>query len=113
MVEYASPDAVRRGAPKGSGSAFKSVDGRSVGKKPRPVPRDDFTEMAGKQRARVEVQNPERSPKRQRLDEPVTATQRPGKKNYKGRSKPGAALASAQRESVAIIPSQGKKIIFD
>lgn len=79
------------------------------------MPRDDETETAGKRRAhtRVEVQSHERSPKRQRLDGPVMPTQKTGKRDYKGRAKPGAALASAERGSVAILPSQGKKIKFD
>jgi len=35
-----------------------------------------------------------------------------GYKGVKGRSKPGAALAMAKRESAAIVPSRGKKITF-
>ena len=115
VVEYASPDAVRRGAPKGSASAFKPVGMKRVDKRPRPVRRDDETETVAKRRAHtgVEVQNHDRPPKRQRLDGPVMPTQKPGKRDYKGRSKPGAALASAQRGTVAILSSQGKKIVFD
>src|SRR6266576_4445058 len=40
VVEYASPDAVRRGAPKGSGGASKLADGKTMGKKPRPLRKD-------------------------------------------------------------------------
>jgi len=112
VVEYASPDAVRRGAPKGSGGASKLAHGKTKGKKPRPLRKD--AELAEqKAPAKVEEESPERSPKRQRVDKPDPRTPKPGKREYKGRSKPGAALASAQRESVAIIPSQGKKIKFD
>lgn len=115
VVEYASPDAVRRGAPKGSAGASKLVDVKTRDRKPRRVPRDNETETAGKRRGHtgVEAQSHERSPKRQRLDIPVMPTEKPVKRDYKGRSKPGAALASAQRGSVAILSSQGKKIIFD
>ncbi|KAF8345558.1 hypothetical protein F5887DRAFT_1102295 [Amanita rubescens] len=112
VVEYASPDAVRRGAPKGSGSASKLADGKTMGKRPRPLRKDDEMEKQ-KAPAKVEGESPDRSPKRQRVDKPDPRTPKPGKREYKGRSKPGAALASAQRESVAIIPSQGKKIKFD
>lgn len=38
--------------------------------------------------------------------------ERGGYKGVKGRSKPGAALALAKRESTAIVASQGKKITF-
>jgi RNA recognition motif-containing protein len=113
VVEYASPDAVRRGAPKGSGSASKLADGKTMGKKPRPPLRKDDETEKKEAPAKVEEESPERSPKRQRVDKPDPRTPKPGKREYKGRSKPGAALASAQRESVAIIPSQGKKIKFD
>lgn len=43
---------------------------------------------------------------------PSSASDRGGYKGVKGRSKPGAALALAKRESAAIVASQGQKITF-
>lgn len=45
---------------------------------------------------------PKRKEERVRLD-----------RKGKPRTKPGAALAAAQREQAAIVPSLGKKITFD
>ncbi|KAK2465961.1 hypothetical protein APHAL10511_001602 [Amanita phalloides] len=89
VIEYASPDAVRRGAPKGPGKAPRL----------KPLPTD------GKPLKTARLEHPS---KRQRVDEAKTF-----KKGPTRRMKPGASLASAQRESVVIIPSQGKKIKFD
>ena len=59
----------------------------------------------------------EHSAKRQRVEReepPHRAYEgRPGKDSRpKVRAKPGAALANAKRETVGIVPSQGKKIVF-
>jgi hypothetical protein len=41
-----------------------------------------------------------------------TPTGKESTSRSKSRTKPGAALALAQRQSVAILPSQGSKIVF-
>ncbi|KIP02111.1 hypothetical protein PHLGIDRAFT_503084 [Phlebiopsis gigantea 11061_1 CR5-6] len=73
VVEYASPEAVRRG---GAGSRPKKPDADGAEK-------------------------PRRERRRQ-----------PREERTRARAKPGAALASAKRETVGIVPSLGKKIVF-
>ncbi|KII95284.1 hypothetical protein PLICRDRAFT_149892 [Plicaturopsis crispa FD-325 SS-3] len=125
VVEYASADAVRRGG----GPRPKREDGPrnpkdKYSKETRPPRRKaaDNTGYKGtprEARARVtedpsaEEQAP---PKRQRVEEPQPAEGGGGRggrdKSNRPRSKPGAALALAKRESAAIVPSQGKKTHF-
>src|SRR5271168_1035233 len=120
IVEYASPDAVRRGAPKG-----KSSDG-TIGKDRRkrlPIrPHHDF-------RSNRPFTQPKEAPETADTYEVPAAdpglmnrtsdvkewTSPKGGVRHKGpntRPKPGAALALAKRESAAILPSQGHKITF-
>lgn len=94
VVEYASPDAVRRG---GGPRVHESKDTQQKpnGKTEKEDPEEE--EAA-----------PSRAKKPKIIGEGDTR-----KKGGKARrAKPGAALALAQREKVAIVPSTGKKIKF-
>jgi hypothetical protein len=112
VIEYASPDAVRRGMPKA-----KQTNKEELHKKKRRAgPR------AGQDGDAPENEEIEQHPlKRQRVDKASNGNvQQHDKRRINGpnkgpkyRKKPGAALASAQREFVAIVPSQGKRIKFD
>ncbi|KAJ3500423.1 hypothetical protein NLJ89_g9803 [Agrocybe chaxingu] len=125
VVEYASPDAVRRGAPKdakpaGGGAPQKTKRGLSAGyhrtkskQAVRSVPRRP-QDIAAKEEAKKaeEARNtrkglPNPSPSKA---EGSDATVR--HKGPKSRPRPGAALALAKRESAAIVASQGQKITF-
>jgi len=119
VVEYASPDAVRRGA-------SKSAQVRRVEDKRRVVgyaenrglkKADGEAEEMSKESTAVQHEKPphlEDSSKTgktsfsQRNKAPDVWVQR----TFSSRPKPGAALAKAKRETVAIVPSQGKKIVF-
>jgi RNA recognition motif-containing protein len=114
VVEYASPDAVRRGGgprPKGS------VNERSKGEK-------QASKGENKKRKHEETEEDTQADHEQG-DEKEDGSTWP-KKSFKGersytqktqgrsgsRPKPGAALALAKRESAAIVPGAGKKIVF-
>ncbi|KAJ7126460.1 hypothetical protein C8R43DRAFT_708068 [Mycena crocata] len=119
VVEYASPDAVRRGAPK-----TKREDGGA--EKPQ---RRTFKEAKSRgpraekklERAKnVTEEGPttfSRPSRDYTAPTPHDAAETGGdgrreRKGPKNRPKPGAALALAKRESAAIVPSQGKKVVF-
>lgn len=115
-VEYASPDAVRRGGgpgPRPERSKYQNRDQQ------RREPRTSVAEAGGDSMmedgagaggvddgAGAVEDSPQRrregNGERVRLD-----------RKGKPRTKPGAALAAAQREQAAIVPSLGKKITFD
>ena len=118
VVEYASPDAVRRGAPKG-----KSSDG--------PIAKDRRNRLPSKPYHDFKSNHSFSEPKEETFEsadavndipipdsDPVNCPFIPSKKGdvrHKGpktRPRPGAALALAKRESAAILPSQGNKITF-
>ncbi|KAF8165735.1 hypothetical protein B0H34DRAFT_794092 [Crassisporium funariophilum] len=123
VMEYASPDAVRRGAPK-----TKTDGAASNGRRPFPTNNRSSTysrpnssyqprEMPETQEA-VEV--PAEESEEKKVHHGKERTPRGDRKELEGvrhkgpktRPKPGAALALAKRESAAIIPSQGQKITF-
>ncbi|KAH9077129.1 hypothetical protein EDB83DRAFT_2504390 [Lactarius deliciosus] len=91
VVEYASADAVRRGG--GAGSRPNKTKGRPETTTPSSVPRDDDKSMDSGRRS--------------------SASSKVDRGTRKARPAPGAALALAKREQVAIVPSQGRRIIFD
>ncbi|OBZ70411.1 Nucleolar protein 13 [Grifola frondosa] len=113
VVEYASPEAVRRG---GAGPRPERVT-RSGPRQQRPKVSQDTEELEGQlppdetpgDRAEEEDQ-PMQKPRRTDNDS-RTFSGRSGKFT-RTRTKPGAALAQAKRESAAIVPSQGRKIVF-
>ncbi|KAF7352416.1 hypothetical protein MVEN_01206100 [Mycena venus] len=109
VVEYASADAVRRGAPKGKredGAAERMPQRRKEAKSRGP-------------RAEKKLQREKDVPARKAdsyaaPQDPDSGVAEPEQKRKgpKSRPKPGAALAQAKRESAAIVPSQGKKVVF-
>ncbi|KAJ7591487.1 hypothetical protein C8J56DRAFT_935691 [Mycena floridula] len=118
VVEYASADAVRRGAPKGPRPA-----GDATSKPPIRDPKAKYTKEGRPPRhprtapppkaAKVEIQEPATVEQpRLRVARPAEAPRR--EKGPRSRPKPGAALAMAKRQSAAILPSTGpsKKITF-
>jgi len=117
VVEYASADAVRRGGGAGhkpkkapaeypsEGHAYRKRHDRTVG------------DGADEKRSTAAIAtNP-----RPQEKESTAAGRRSGastnaevaRKTRKSRTAPGAALALAKREQVAIVPSQGRRITFD
>lgn len=129
VVEYASPDAVRRGGagPRGDKDKTRSKPVNGTGdqqdaeeggqaEKPRrervrPVRKRDTAEDGEDQpakRRRAEGEGEEdggSAPRRERKESR-------GERSSKARAKPGAALANAKRGAVSIVPSEGKKIVF-
>lgn len=133
VVEYASPDAVRRGAPKTSrpadGTPVKGRKPLSAGyKKTRTFPTpskyktDDDSRTHDGPAAKDEPHNvnveadvdPKKRREKKEGRSPLKGDKSDGfrHKGPKSRPKPGAALALAKRESAAILPSQGQKITF-
>ncbi|KAG1752417.1 uncharacterized protein EDB91DRAFT_1215906 [Suillus paluster] len=106
VVEYASADAVRRGG--GPRLQQNTVtDNTDTESRPqshsRPRRRDEDEKEHRTQRDDAEStpqRNQKEAPRHMKAD------------RSRGRPKPGAALAQAPRESAAIIPSQGHKIVF-
>jgi hypothetical protein len=152
-LEYASPDATRRGEGKsqpGTGKtkvregkkerlakkqALGGEEGEAVEEDEEPSPkkrrRDDRgpSEREERLKARskrmgkagdedeaedsMELDQPEQEQGQRRpRPGPGEYKGREGKPKYKARTKPGAALALAKRENVAIVPSEGVKIKF-
>ncbi|OSC98936.1 RNA-binding domain-containing protein [Trametes coccinea BRFM310] len=116
VVEYASPEAVRRGgggpprADKGHGGGQRGE--RRPGKRERDSGRaEDAAEgeqrPAKKRHADGGDEAEEKGARGKRFDAGGK-----GGKNPRARARPGAALALAKREDVSIVPSQGKKIVF-
>jgi RNA recognition motif-containing protein len=123
VVEYASADAVRRGG--GAVPKLQKSEGWDVPKKldqqkrerKRTKPLDEELAPAATtdegRDGRVNRdgrQEPPHKKRRQFDSQPDRGG--PRAKSSRNRTKPGAALASAKRESAAIIPSQGQKIKF-
>lgn len=123
VVEFASADAVRRGGgPRPKLEGENGPRGRGPAKRPKPFQRKGpGTAFAAQKNAERKKQEAEEAsmaktagphgdtPSSQPYKERKGAIDR---KPYKARSKPGAALALAKRESAAIIPAQGKKTVF-
>ncbi|KAF9534631.1 hypothetical protein CPB83DRAFT_901605 [Crepidotus variabilis] len=124
VVQYAGPDAVRRGASKSliPGQRYKPKPLSAGYKKTRGRKDDDVkgkanvlaTEAANSTDPSDITLNPNKQ--RERKDRTVPSDHQaapfPRHKGPKSRPKPGAALALAKRETAAIVPSQGKKITF-
>ncbi len=119
VVEYASPEAVRRGGgPRGDRDKTKDTRDNEKpnarrGERVRP------TRKRTAEDGDPEGDEVEKPVKRVRLEENEVASEHPVRERREGegrqskfRAKPGAALAMAKRETVSIVPSQGKKIVF-
>lgn len=118
VVEYASPEAVRRGG--GGPPREKREKGGETGgrgkqfgaKRERPSrPRQGDAEGGGEE-GEGEDQGPPAKKRRADGGDGGKDRRDKGGKGARPRSKPGAALAMARREDVSIVPSQGKKIVF-
>lgn len=127
IVEYASAEAVRRGAGRAAAAALAqkgTQDGAprsSAHAKPRGRPAGTVPPS----RAHAKVQSRETGPgdddvvvaepssfeSPRRAERGLDSSKRPAFQSRK-RAKPGAALAQAQREKVAIVPSQGTRLKF-
>ncbi|GBE79615.1 RNA-binding protein [Sparassis crispa] len=117
VMEYASPDAVRRGG--GSAPAAQKAHG------PHQT-RLDAREAPTFSKRKIRTEEPEadmetdgalepRARQRRRLGPQPQISDRKPQRDWKpsrARVKPGAALAQAKRESASIVPSQGQKIVF-
>ncbi|KAF8806211.1 hypothetical protein BYT27DRAFT_7191523 [Phlegmacium glaucopus] len=120
VVEYGSPDAVRRGAPKGKSSggaiAMDRRNRRPTG--PRHDSRSDRSFTKPEEASETADANEVPAADSDLMNHTSDAKERTSSKNSirhkgpKSRPKPGAALALAKRESAAILPSQGHKITF-
>jgi RNA recognition motif-containing protein len=113
VVEYASADAVRRGGGPRSQSEHKSGPGkRHGGRQPDAESRPRTQSRPGRR-----GENEKEHSTQQDDAESIRRNQKEAPRHIRadrvrGRPKPGAALAQAPRESAAIIPSQGQKIVF-
>ncbi|KAG2073617.1 hypothetical protein BDR04DRAFT_1049907 [Suillus decipiens] len=111
VVEYASADAVRRGGGPRLPSEHKSGPKRHGGRQPDAESHPRSQSRPGRRNEK------EHSIQQDDTTESIRQKQKEGPRHVKtdrvrGRPKPGAALAQAPRESAAIIPSQGQKIVF-
>jgi RNA recognition motif-containing protein len=117
VVEYASADAVRRGGGAGHKPKKAPAEYSSEGHGYRKGHDRTVGDGADEKRSTAAIAtNP-----RPQVKESTTAGRRSGastnaevaRKTRKSRTAPGAALALAKREQVAIVPSQGRRITFD
>lgn len=111
VVEYASADAVRRGGGPRLQSEHKGNPGKRHGD------RQPDTESRPRSQSGPRRRDEKEHSTQQDAAESTRRNQKEGPRHIKadrvrGRPKPGAALAQAPRESAAIIPSQGQKIVF-
>ncbi|KAG8952632.1 hypothetical protein FRC04_003994 [Tulasnella sp. 424] len=119
-LEFASADAIRRGGyvedtenPGQYVFGFKGMPSKN-GKKSTKR-KDMRPPRAQRAQARQEREEDRAKEKERTLAEGipvVTAAPTAKPAERKSRPKPGSALAMAKRESVAIVPSQGKKVVF-
>ncbi|EPT03662.1 hypothetical protein FOMPIDRAFT_1035281 [Fomitopsis schrenkii] len=130
VIEYASPDAVRRGGniprSKGEGKRDGAPGANRRERQPRTerthangeAPRADRKRKILPEDADVEQMadhdGEDASRKKQRTEDWHGTRDAAGrdKKPPRARPKPGAALALAKRETAAIVPAQGRKIVF-
>lgn len=119
-VEYASPDAVRRGGGPGARPERSKTRVGARGDQDRSGGRDQ-SRSRGRQADTNEGQGEDADQgqaRERRYEDKAGGRGGDGERirldrKGKPRAKPGAALAAAQREQAAIVPSQGKKITFD
>lgn len=118
MVEYASADAVRRGGGAGHKRKLKSASTEAPKESHARSKRRDST-MGDGTRGKSGVETTIiTSPQEERSaatgrGNGASAKPKVDHRRHKSRIAPGAALALAKREQVAIVPSQGRRITFD
>ncbi|KAF8437129.1 hypothetical protein L210DRAFT_3406132, partial [Boletus edulis BED1] len=107
VVEYASPDAVRRGGgprhPKGEQDQKSRSRSGKAPQKDAPYSKQRKPQWHTKQGDGEDAEAAEI---------PAETTTPRHDRSYTRRAKPGAALAHALRQSAAILPGQGEKIVF-
>jgi len=115
VVEYASADAVRRGG--GAGPRPNKVSSLIAVTRPaRRERRESVVSNRGERKSRPETTNLTSGPRDEKSMDSGRrsgATRKVDNGTRKSRPAPGAALALAKREQVAIVPSQGRRIKFD
>jgi hypothetical protein len=127
VVEYASADAVRRGGGAGHKPRIKATEVHSEGHSRRKT-RDSVAEDEANEKGPTttttttttttpsKAQNEKSTAADRRSDTSSKSKVTNGTRTWKSKSSrptPGAALALAKREQVAIVPSQGRRITFD
>lgn len=114
VVEYASADAVRRGGGAGHKPKRTSTEGakesRSRSKKCESMVDDGASGKRSTEAITTSAEPPEE--KSTAIGRRSSAKPRVDHGKHKSRLAPGAALALAKREQVAIVPSQGRRITF-
>lgn len=123
VVEYASADAVRRGGGAGHKPRKKATEVHSEGHSRRKT-RDSDDEA--NEKGAITTTTTTTSPSKAQKEKGTAADRRSDtsarskvtngtrtRKSKPSRPAPGAALALAKREQVAIVPSQGRRITFD
>lgn len=113
VVEYASADAVRRGGGAGSRPNKVSRPVATAGLERRESAGGNRGERKGRQEATIFTSGPPRDEKSMDSGRRSGASKKVDNGTRKPRPAPGAALALAKREQVAIVPSQGRRITFD
>jgi hypothetical protein len=123
VVEYASADAVRRGGGAGHKPRKKSTEVHGEGhsrRKTRDSVADDEVDEKGFTTTKT-ITTPSKAQEKSTATDRRSDTYAKSKvtngtrtrKSKSSRPTPGAALALAKREQVAIVPSQGRRITFD
>jgi len=121
VVEYASADAVRRGGGPGHKPRKKSTEGHSR-RKTRDSVADDEVNEKGSTTTTTTPSMAQKEKKSTAADrrgdtstnaKPKVTNGTRTRQSKSSRPAPGAALALAKREQVAIVPSQGRRITFD
>jgi RNA recognition motif-containing protein len=120
VVEYASADAVRRGGGAGPRPRKTSAEGTGEGhtrRKKRESAVGDRANDESHTAAGITTKNSKPQEERGMAPNRWSGPSAKAKVNSSGTRKPrpapGAALALAKREQVAIVPSQGRRITFD
>ncbi|CEL59482.1 RNA-binding protein rnp24 OS=Schizosaccharomyces pombe (strain 972 / ATCC 24843) GN=rnp24 PE=4 SV=2 [Rhizoctonia solani AG-1 IB] len=106
VLEYGSPDAVRRGGG-GPRPNKRHVENEEAKETPRAAKKRKFAE--GNAENADESEDVAKSPQKSK---PKGDEQYIRAKDGRLRPKPGAALAMAKKETVAIVPSTGKRTVF-
>ena len=122
MVEYASADAVRRGGGAGHKPRKKLTEVHSEGHLHRKRTRDSVADDRVKKGSATTTTTTTTTIPKAQTERSTAADRRSntsakskfanGTRTRKSRPAPGAALALAKREQVAIVPSQGRRITF-
>ena len=115
ILQYASPDAVRRGGTgTGHTSTVKKIEKKKMGPRgERLQRRAALARMRGEEHNEKIADAKKSALVRAKTEKVMKFKSSRGKQeHFRSRPKPGAALAQAKRESVAIIPSKGQKIKF-